>query len=295
MDADSGVSGGLILILVLALVILVTIWRGIKIVPQSEKYVIERLGRLHKVLGPGLNLIVPFLDVVRHRVSVLERQLPHMQQDAITRDNVLLQADMVVFYRVLEPERTVYRIRDIDAAVGTTVAGIVRSEIGRLELDEVQSNRSTLNGAIKQHLAEATDDWGIAVTRAEVLDINLDAATREAMLQQLNAERARRAAVTQAEGEKRAMELRADAELYTAQKLAEARRISAEADAYATEVVAQAIHTHGTAAVEFEIRKRQVEAFAKMSDSQGRQTIVLPADLAEAFGTAARLFGGTRT
>ncbi len=295
MEAETGLSGGLILILVLAVVILVTIWRGIKIVPQSEQYVIERLGRLHRVLGPGLNLIVPFLDVVRHRISVLERQMPHMQQDAITRDNVMLQADMVVFYRVLEPERTVYRIRDIDGAVATTVAGIVRSEIGQLELDEVQSNRTMLNAAIKKHLAEATDDWGIAVTRAEVLDINLDNATREAMMQQLNAERARRAAVTSAEGQKRAMELKADAELYTAQKLAEARRISAEADAYATEVVAQAIHTHGTAAIEFEIRKRQVEAFAKMTDSQGRQTIVLPADLADAFANAAKLFSGTRS
>lgn len=295
MEADGSISSGLILILVVALVILVTIWRGIKIVPQSEKYVVERLGRLHSVLNPGLNLIVPFLDVVRHRVSVLERQLPHLQQDAITRDNVLLQADLVVFYRVLEPEKTVYRIRDIDAAVATTVSAIVRSEIGKHELDEVQSNRAALNAEIKQQLADATDDWGIAVTRAEVLDINLDAATREAMLQQLNAERARRAAVTAAEGEKRAMELRADAELYTAQKLAEARRISAEADAYATEVVARAIATHGTAAVEFEIRKRQVEAFSKLAASEGRQVIVLPADLAEAFGTAAKLFSGTRT
>jgi len=295
MQAETGLSGGLILILVLALVILLVLWRGIKIVPQSEKYVVERLGRLHKVLDPGLNLIVPFLDVVRHRVSVLERQLPNLQQDAITRDNVMLQSDMVVFYRVLEPEKAVYRIRDVDGAVSTTVAGIVRSEIGQHDLDEVQSNRAVLNAAIKQQLAEATDDWGIVVTRAEVLDINLDAATREAMLQQLNAERARRAAVTSAEGEKRAMELRADAELYTAQRLAEATRISAEADAYATEVVAKAIHTHGTAAIEFEIRKRQVDAFAKMAAGAGKQTILLPADLAEAFGNAARLFGGTRT
>ena len=124
-----------ILYLLLAVFIVVCVMAGVRIVPQSEKFVVERLGRLQSVLGPGINFIVPFLDRVRHQVSILERQLPPMTQDAITSDNVLVQVETSVFYRIIEPEKTVYRIRDVDAAISTTVAGIVRSEIGRMELD----------------------------------------------------------------------------------------------------------------------------------------------------------------
>ncbi len=116
-----------ILLLLLAIFIIVCIMSGVRIVPQSEKYVVERLGRLRSVLGPGINFIVPFLDRVRHKVSILERQLPSMTQDAITSDNVLVQVETSVFYRIIEPEKTVYRIRDVDGAISTTVAGIVRS------------------------------------------------------------------------------------------------------------------------------------------------------------------------
>ena len=130
-----------------------------------------------------------------------------MTQDAITSYNVLVQVETSVFYRIIEPEKTVYRIRDVDAAISTTVAGIVRSEIGRMELDQVQANRSRLIEAVREQVSHQVDDWGIEVTRAEILDVNLDQATRAAMLQQLNAERARRAQVTEAEGKKRSVEL----------------------------------------------------------------------------------------
>jgi regulator of protease activity HflC (stomatin/prohibitin superfamily) len=277
--------------LLIALLLFVILFKTVKIVPQSHKYVIERLGKLHAVLGPGVNIIVPFIDSVRYRISILERQLPSIEQDAITRDNVLIQSTIAVFYRIISPENTVYRIANVDHAVSTTVAGILRSEIGKIELDEVQANRAPLNAAIKLQLADATDDWGIEVTRAEVLDINLDAQTRDAMLQQLNAERARRAAVAKAEGEKRAAELKAEAELFTAQKVAEAKRISADADAYATRTVAEAIRENGMEAIQFEIAKRQIEALGGIAGSQGTRTIILPTDLADAFNQAARLFG----
>ena len=139
-----------------------------------------------------------------------------------------------MFYRITEPEKTVYRIKDVDAAIATTVAGIVRVEIGKMELDQVQSNRNELTANIREHVRAMVDDWGIEVTRAEILDVNLDEATRTAMLQQLNAERARRAQVTEAEGKKRAVELNADAELYAAEQEAKARRVLADAEAYAT-------------------------------------------------------------
>ncbi len=287
-------TGTTIVLVLLALLILLAIVRGIRVVPQSEKYVVERFGRLRAVLSPGLNLIVPFLDRVAHKVSILERQLPTSKQDAITSDNVLVSVDTSVFYRIIEPEKTVYRIRDVDAAISTTVAGIVRSEIGRMELDQVQSNRANLIQAVKAQLADQVDDWGIEVTRAEILDVNLDEATRAAMLQQLNAERARRAQVTEAEGRKRAVELQADAELYAAEQQAKARRIQADAEAYATGVVAEAIGRSGIEAAQYQVALKQVEALQALGQGPGQRTIVVPAAAMEAFGDAFRLFAGAR-
>ncbi|MEM9579676.1 MAG: SPFH domain-containing protein [Pseudomonadota bacterium] len=280
-------------ILLLAGFIILCILLGIRIVPQSEKHVVERFGRLRSVLGPGINLIVPFLDRVAHKISILERQLPNASQDAITSDNVLVQVETSVFYRILEPEKTVYRIRDVDGAIATTVAGIVRAEIGKMELDEVQSNRAQLITQIKTLVEDAVDDWGIEVTRAEILDVNLDQATRDAMLQQLNAERARRAQVTEAEGQKRSVELAADAELYAAEQTAKARRIEADAEAYATEVVAKAIAANGLEAAQYQVALKQVEALNAMGQSQGSQTVVLPASALDAFANAFSMLKGS--
>ncbi|SNT06801.1 SPFH domain-containing protein [Tropicimonas sediminicola] len=291
-DILFSLSGGSVVVLLLAAFILLCVFLGVRIVPQSEKYVVERFGRLRAVLGPGLNLIVPFLDRVAHKVSILERQLPNATQDAITKDNVLVQIDTSVFYRILEPEKTVYRIRDVDGAIATTVAGIVRAEIGKMDLDEVQSNRSQLIDQIKTSVESAVDDWGIEVTRAEILDVNLDQATRDAMLQQLNAERERRAAVTRAEGQKRAIELNADAELYAAEQVAKARRIQADAEAYATGVVAAAIRENGIEAAQYQVALKQVEALNNLGNGEGKQTIVLPANAAEAFGDAFKMLRG---
>ena len=285
-------GGGNILLLLLAAFIIICILAGVRIVPQSEKFVVERFGRLRAVLGPGINFIVPFLDRVAHKISVLERQLPAMSQDAITSDNVLVQVETSVFYRITEPEKTVYRIRDVDGAISTTVAGIVRSEIGRMELDQVQANRTGLILAIQEQLAAQVDEWGIEVTRAEILDVNLDAATRAAMLQQLNAERARRAQVTEAEGKKRAVELSADAELYAAEQIAKARRISADAEAYATGVVAKAIAANGLEAAQYQVALKQVEALNKLGESAGSNTILVPANALEAFGDAFKMLKG---
>lgn len=287
------ISGNLVTI-IFAIVVFLGLIKGFFIVPQSDKYVVERLGRLRAVYGAGVHLIIPFIDTIAHRVSILERQLPTMRQDAITTDNVLVQVDTSVFYRVTQPEKTVYRIRDVDNAISTTVAGIVRSEIGRMELDEVQSNRSNLTATIKEQLETVVDDWGIEVTRAELLDVNLDQATREAMMQQLNAERARRAAVTEAEGNKRAVELAADAELYSARQIAEARRVAVDAEAYATQVVAVAINENGMEAAQYQIALKQVEAIGKLSGQTGNQTIVLPAQAVDAFADAFHLLTGKK-
>lgn len=281
-----------IALIVLAIILFLAVRSAVRIVPQSEKYVVERFGRLRAVLGPGINLIVPFLDKVAHKISVLERQLPSTRQDAITADNVLVQVETSVFYRIIEPEKTVYRIRDIDAAISTTVAGMVRSEIGTMELDEVQSNRAVLIDRIRGSLANVVDDWGIEVTRAEILDVNLDDATRAAMLQQLNAERARRAQVTEAEGKRRAVELQADGELYAAEQQAKAQRVLAEAEAFATSAIATAIRDGGIEAAQYQIAMRQVDALTQVSKGNGKQTVILPTAALDVFGDAFKLFKG---
>ena len=286
------IGGGGIVTLLVAAFIIISIFKGIRIVPQSQKFVVERFGRLRTVLGPGINFIVPFLDKVAHQISILERQLPNASQDAITADNVLVQVETSVFYRITEPEKTVYRIRDGDGAIATTVAGIVRAEIGKMELDEVQSNRATLISTIKSSVEDAVDAWGIEVTRAEILDVNLDQATRDAMLQQLNAERERRAEVTKAEGARRAVELNADAELDAAEQAAKARRVEAEAEAYATEVVARAIQSNGLEAAQYNVALKQVEALGALGQGNGQQTVVVPAQAVEAFGDAFRMLKG---
>lgn len=281
-----------IALIVLAVVLIFAITSSVRIVPQSEKYVVERFGRLRSVLGPGINFTMPFLDRVAHRISVLERQLPTNRQDAITADNVLVQVETSVFYRILEPEKTVYRIRDVDAAIATTVAGIVRSEIGMMELDQVQSNRAQLIDRVRESVANVVDDWGIEVTRAEILDVNLDDATRAAMLQQLNAERARRAQVTEAEGKRRAVELAADGELYAAEQQAKARRVLADAEAYATRALAEALAGGGIEAAQYQVAMKQVEALTEVATGQGKQTVILPAAALDAFRDAAQLLKG---
>ena len=288
-DAMLG-SGGVTL--AIAFLVILTVYLAVRIVPQSQKFVVERFGRLRTVLGPGINFIVPYVDRVAHKISILERQLPNAMQDAITTDNVLVKVETSVFFRITEPEKTVYRIRDVDAAIATTVAGIVRSEIGKMELDHVQSNRSDLVNKIRESVAALVDDWGIEVTRAEILDVNLDDATRAAMLQQLNAERERRAQVTKAEGMKRSVELAAEAELYAAEQRAKARRISADAEAYATQVVAVAIKENGIEAAQYQVALKQVEALTAVGQGAGKQTVIVPASALEAFGDAFRMLRG---
>lgn len=291
---DSFGLENIVLILVVAIA-LATVWKGVKVVPQSEVYVVERFGRYIRTLQAGLNLLVPFLDDVAHKVSVLERQLPEFTISVITRDNVEVQLEATVFYRVLDASRTVYRIRDIDAALHTASTSIVRSAAGKLELDELQSSRDSMNDEIAANLQAAADVWGIEITRTEITDVIIDEKTKEAQRQQLNAERERRAAIARAEGEKRAVELAADAQLYEAQKTAEAVKVQADADAYAIEVkaradaeqtrlLAEAIANKGQPAVDFEILKRQVDAIGLLASSTSAKSIILPTDVTGVLG-----------
>jgi regulator of protease activity HflC (stomatin/prohibitin superfamily) len=287
--------GNVVLVLVVLLG-LVTVWKGVKVVPQSEVYVVERFGRYTKTLGAGLNLLVPFLDDVAHRVSVLERQLPEFTISVITRDNVEVQLEATVFYRVLEASRTVYRIRDVDSALHTAATSIVRSAAGKLELDELQSSRDSMNQEIATNLQAAAEIWGIDITRTEITDVIIDEKTKDSQRQQLNAERERRAIIARAEGEKRSVELAADARLYEAEREAEAVRVAAAAEAFAIEIkakadaqqtrlLAAAIADQGQPAIDFEIMKRQVDAIGQLAASSSAKSIILPTDVTGVLGS----------
>ena len=275
---------------------LIVLKSGIKVVPQSEVYVIERFGKYSQTLQAGLSLIIPFLDRVAHTVTILERQLDEQKISVITKDNVEISLETRVFYRVIDASRSVYRIRNIDQALKTASSSIVRSAAGKLELDEVQSSRETMNIEIASNLHSAAEVWGIEITRTEITDVVVDEATKEAQRQQLNAERKRRATIAEAEGEKRSIELRAEADFFKAVKEADGVRITAdahayevkikaEADAEQTKLLATAISKNGLPAVEFEIAKRQVEAIGTLASSANAKTLLMPTDVTTAIGS----------
>ena len=275
---------------------LVLLKMGIKVVSQSEVYAIERFGKYARTLPAGLSLIIPFLDRVAHKVSILERQLDEQRISVITRDNVEITSETRVFYRVVDASRSVYRIRDVDEALKTASSSIVRSAAGKLELDELQSSRETMNQEIASNLHSAAEVWGIEITRTEITDVVVDESTKEAQRQQLNAERKRRATIAEAEGKKRSIELLAEAELFKAEREADAVRISADAQAYSvkiqaeadaeqTRLLATAISKNGLPAVEFEIAKRQVDAIGTLASSENAKMIVIPTDVTAAIGT----------
>ena len=280
----------------LAILIIYVVYLGIKIVPQSKVFVIERFGKFTRILESGLSLIIPFIDRVAFRVDILERQLPSFQMSVITEDNVEVELVSTVFFRVLDAAKSVYRIRNIDLAIENTAISVIRSAAGKLELDDLQSSREAMNQEIAARLSKAAEVWGVEVTRTEILDVLVDEKTKESQRQQLNAERERRATIAKAEGDKRSVELKADAELYEAQKQAEAVKVQADADAYAvkvkaaadaeqTRVIAEAINNNGQAAINYEIMKRQVEGLAEVASSNQTKTLVVPTDITKALGT----------
>lgn len=278
----------------IALLILVVVFvaLGVKIVPQSQNFLVERLGRYSRTLEAGLHLIIPLIETVRHRVDILERQLPTKKIATITLDNVTIEMGLAILYRITEASKTVYRIKDIDQAIQTTVTGVVRSVIGRTDLDGVQSNRRELSESIEEELRTVTQEWGIVLSRVEIIDVDVDAETKSAMQLQLNAERTRRALVRQAEGEKEAAQLKADAELYAAQRQAEARRTLADADAYAVSSVARAIAAGGESAIDFEVRKIQADAIKTLGSQENTKLVLLPASLLESLSSVASRFVG---
>jgi len=287
---------GIIVPILIVILALIFVYKGVNVVPQSEVYVIERFGKYTKTLKAGLNLIIPFLDSIAHKLSILERQLPQFKISVITKDNVEVDLESTVFYRVVDASRSVYRIKDVDGALNTAATSIVRSAAGKLELDELQSSRESMNQEIAQEMQDAAEIWGIEITRTEITDIIIDEQTKDAQRQQLNAERERRAAIAKAEGSKRSIELEAEARLFQAQKEAEAIKVTADAEAYSvkvkaeadaeqTRVIASAIKDNGQPAINFEVMKRQVEALSEIASSNSAKTIIMPSEITGVIGS----------
>ena len=273
----------------------ILVYQSVKVVPQSQEFVVERFGKYSTTLRAGLNIIIPFLDQVAHRVVILERQLEEFDISVITRDNVEVVLRTTNFFRIIDAAKSVYRISDISRAVQTTAESIVRSAAGKLELDELQSSRQQMNEEILQNLQAAADVWGIEITRTEITDVKVDDRTKEAQRQQLNAEREKRAAIATAEGERRRVELAADAQLYDAQKQAEAVKVKADADAYAirikaeataeqTRTIAQAINDNGQAAVQYDVLLKQVLALGELASADNSKTLVVPSEVTKVLG-----------
>ena len=289
----------------LVLLILYIVYLGIKIVPQSKVFVIERFGKFTKSLESGLSLIVPFVDRVAFKVDILERQLPAFKISVITEDNVEVGLESTVFFRVLDAAKSVYRIRDVNAAIQNTAISVIRSAAGKLELDALQSSRESMNQEIAERLTQAAEVWGVEGTRTEILDGLVDEQTKDSQRQQLNAERERRAAIAIAEGDKKSVELNAEAELYQAEKQAEAVKVTADAEAYAvkikaeadaeqTRLVASAINEDGQSAIDFEIMKRQVDGNTQLASSNQTKTLIVPSDVTKALGTLEVLMDGIK-
>ena len=287
---ENGFSFSSIVYLFILVLGLVSLRYSVFIVPQSENWLIERLGRYHRKIEAGLHLLIPFFEVVRHKVSIQEMQQPPDPINAITLDNVSISIQLAIFYRIIDSSKTMYRIADLKTGIKTIVNGTVRSVIGKTELDGVQSNRRHIAEEIESELQAVSDEWGIKLTRVEITEVEVDEQTKEAMQVKLNAERKRRGAVTEAEGIKQATQLQADASLYSAEKEALAKRILADTEAYAVAAVSKAISEGGASAIEFEVKKLQAQAVQSLAVGNNTKIVLVPSDvLSSLSGTIGKL------
>ncbi|WP_296475692.1 SPFH domain-containing protein [Roseinatronobacter sp.] len=278
------------LILALVVVLVLIVLLGLKIVPQSENYVVTRLGAYHRTLDAGVNVIVPFLDRVHSKVPVNDQVLNDIALEVVSADNVVFGAQLLVVYRIDNPEAAVFRVNKIDELVIGLVQSLVRSELGKVELDAVQSDRGSLNVALLEALEDAGQTYGIRISRSEITDVRLNETTQKAMAEVLAAERERRAAITRAEGVRRATELNADAELYEAQRRADGIRAIAQANAESNRMIAESLDSEGARdALIFQTARMQVEALEGLAKSSNAKLIMLPGGPSNSFREAAAI------
>ncbi|HSH97948.1 MAG: SPFH domain-containing protein [Methylophilaceae bacterium] len=267
--------------IVLLIPVVVAIWLGIRIVPQGEEWVVERLGKFHSVIRPGLNLIFPWIDRVSYRVTTKDIILDVPQQEVITRDNAVILANAIAFIKVSNIERSVYGIENFQIAMRNMVQTSLRSIIGGMDLNQALTSRDRIKAELKVAIADEALDWGLTVKSVEIQDIKPSQNMQHAMEQQASAERERVAVVTRAEGEKQSLILNAEARLEAARKDAEAQEIAAKASAESIRLIAEAVKENNSSAT-FLLGDRYIQALQKVSDSNNAKIILLPGDVVSA-------------
>jgi regulator of protease activity HflC (stomatin/prohibitin superfamily) len=269
---------GIIVVAAIFLLVVVTVFKGVRLVPQGSKWVVQRLGKFQKSLSPGLNLIIPYIDVVAFKATTKDIVLEIPSQEVITRDNVVIIANAVAYINIIAPEKAVYGVEDYELAIRTLVQTSLRSIVGEMTLDDALSSRDQIKSKLKISISEDIADWGITLKTVEIQDIQPSGTMQSAMEEQAAAERQRRATVTRADGEKTAAILEADGRLEASRRDAEAKVVLAEATKTALERVNEAIQDKELPAM-YLLGEKYIEAIHSMSKSENSKLVVLPADI----------------
>ena len=270
--------GALNIVTILAILVVITLYKGINIVPQGEEWVVERLGKFSRTLTPGLNLIVPYIDAVRQKITTRDIILDIPQQEVITKDNAVILTNAVTFLRVTKPEAALYGVEDFRLAIQQLVMTTLRSILGEMTLDEALSNRDHIKAKLKEQIIDDVADWGVTVKSVEIQDINPSPSMQKAMEQQAAAERERRAVETMAEGNKNAAILEADGKLAAAEREAKAQIVLADASAEAIKMISENIQDKELPAM-FLLGDRYINSLEKISQSDNSKFVIYPADL----------------
>lgn len=269
---------GLIVFGFILLLAITTLLKGIKLVPQGSKWVVQRLGKYHRSLSPGLNLIVPYIDSVSFKATTKDIVLDIPSQEVITLDNVVIIANAVAYINIISPEKAVYGVEDYQLAIRTLVQTSLRSIVGEMALDDALSSRDQIKAKLKDSISDDIADWGITLKTVEIQDINPSGTMQQAMEEQAAAERQRRATVTRADGEKTAAILEADGRLEASRRDAEAQVVLAEATKSALGKVNEAIQDKELPAM-YLLGEQYINAMKEMSSAPNSKIVVLPADI----------------
>jgi regulator of protease activity HflC (stomatin/prohibitin superfamily) len=266
------------ILIIFAVAVIVTLYKGIKIVPQGEEWVVEKLGKFSRTLSPGLNVIIPYIESIRQRISTRDIIMDIPQQEVITRDNAVIRTNAIAFVRVTNPKDALYGVEDFKLAIANLIMTTLRSIIGEMALDEALSNRESIKAKLKENIIDDVADWGVTVKSVEIQDINPSGSMQDSMERQAAAERERRAIETTAEGNKNAAILEAQGQLEAAKLEAEAQVALAQASATALEMIADATEGKELSAM-FLLGDRYINSLEKMSESDNSKFVVYPADV----------------